>query len=165
MPFNSNNEWVPEDDSVAPRVAAITSQDSALMRQATGMGARMANRRGLMNSSIGSGMVRSQTLAAAVPIASQEASQIASKNQARIAGDYDMSKTILSLDAQSRDNAAGRMTDAFSNYNNAIANINANSKIKAKDRAAMQASALDVLNSQLAAFRTMYPGINLNWGG
>lgn len=164
MPFNARNEWVPEEDSVSGRVTELTSQDSPMMRQASGLGARQANRRGLVNSSISAGASRASTLAAAVPIASQEAGQIAAKNQMRISGDYDMGRTKLSLDAQERDSAAARMTDAFGNYSNNIASINSNSKMKAGDRAAQQASAREALMAQLNAFKNLYPGANLNWG-
>lgn len=164
MPFNERNEWIPESDDVAGRVNTLTATDSPLMRQASGMGMRQANRRGLANSSIAAGASRAATLSAAVPIASQEASQIANKNLARISGDYGMSQTKLQLESQERDNAAARMTDAFRGYSDNLASINANTKLKAGDRASMQRSALDALNAQLAAFRNLYPGANLNWG-
>lgn len=164
MPFNSKNEWIPEDDGVASRVTSLTSGDSPLMKQATGLGIRQASRRGLSNSSIAAGAIRSATLGAAVPIASQEAQQIASKNQARISGDYGLTATRLSLESQEREGAANRVSQAFSDYNNTMSNIAANSKMKAAPRAAMQASTKDVLTTQLRMFQQLYPGSNLNWG-
>ena len=163
MPFNANNEWIPEDDSVATRVASITQADSPLMRQATGMGLRQANRRGMVNSSIAAGAARAAQLSAAVPIASQDAQTVAQKNIARIGGDYDMSKTRMTLASAERDNAAARMSDAFSNYSANMANIAANPKLKASARTSMQQSALDQMNAQLAAFRNLYLNQNLSW--
>ena len=164
MAFNANNEWVPEDDSVATRVSAITAQDSPLMRAASGMGIRQANRRGLANSSIAAGASRAETLKAAVPIASQDASQISQKNLARITGDYGLTATQLQMAQQERDNAAARISDAFNSYNSAQASVAGNTKLKANTRTAYQQSNLDVLNAQLAAFQRLYPNVNLNWG-
>lgn len=164
MPFNANNEWVPESDSVADRVTSLTSQDSPLMRQASAMGVRMANRRGMANSSIAAGAMRSSTLSAAVPIASQEAQQIGAKNLARIQGDYGITGQRMALEFQERDSAANRMSDAFRGYNDQIASINSNPKMKAATRASMQGSARDVLTAQLNAFKNLYPGANLKWG-
>lgn len=164
MPFNERNEWVPENDSVSGRVTELTAQDSPLMRQASGLGTRQANRRGLINSSISAGASRASTLAAAVPIASQEAGQIAAKNQMRISGDYDMGRTKLTLDSQERDNAAVRMSGAFDNYSRQLDSINSNKEMNASDRAAQQASARDALMAQLNAFKKLYPSANLNWG-
>jgi hypothetical protein len=164
MPFNSKGEWETEDDSVASRVASLTAQDSPLMKQATGLGVRTANRRGLINSSISAGAARASQLSAAVPIASQDASQIASKNLARIQGDYGLTANRLTLESNEREGAAGRISQAFSDYNQTMGNLAGNTKIKAKDRAAMQASTRDVLTTQLAMFKNLYPGANLDWG-
>lgn len=87
MPYNSKGEWVPEDDSVATRVTQITSKDSPLMRQAQGIGLATANRRGLLNSSMAVGAAQASTLAAAVPIASQDAQQTYGKNTQKMQSD------------------------------------------------------------------------------
>lgn len=162
--FNTNNEWQPEDDSVVKKVAEITAQDSPLMRQATAMGTRQANRRGLLNSSIAGGAARREQLAVAAPLASQDAQQIGAKNLARIQGDYGMSQSRMQIASQERDSAAARLSDAFRGYNESQSALAGNNKIKAGTRSAMQRSNLDVLNSQLSAFRNLYPSANLNWG-
>lgn len=164
MAFNANNEWMPEDDSVATRVSQITSADSPLMRQATAAGERAAARRGLMNSSIAAGSARAATIGAAVPIASQDAQQSASKNLARIQGDYSMSATKLDLDQKERASAIDATNQAFSTYGGLLSNIASNSKMKADARSRMNASALAQLNSQLSMLKQLYPNIQMDWG-
>ena len=81
MPY-VNGVWQNEDSSVSGRVAAITAQDSDLMKQARTAGMQSANRRGMLNSSMGIGAGISATLNAATPIASQEAQQANQNNLA-----------------------------------------------------------------------------------
>jgi hypothetical protein len=67
----------PQSD-IAARTAQIIGADSALMRDAAARGTATANRRGLINSSIGIGAAQKEVLGVAVPIASQESAQAAS---------------------------------------------------------------------------------------
>jgi hypothetical protein len=164
MAFNAKGEWEPEDDGVETRVAKIAGADSMLMRQATGLGVAQANRRGLINSSIAGGAARAASLSSALPIASQEASQIASKNMQRMQTDTTMAQTHLELAQRERNDAAARAQGAFDGYGSTMSNIAANPKLKANVRADMQRSARDVLDAQMAMFRNLYPGAQLNWG-
>lgn len=61
--------------SVADKVADYTSKDSELMKMARTEGKKVANRRGLGNSSIATGAMMDAMLKQAVPIASQDAAQ------------------------------------------------------------------------------------------
>lgn len=70
------------NDSVADKVKSLTSQDSALMQQAKTDGLRVANRRGLLNSSMAVGASQDAMVSKALPIASQDASQAYGKNMA-----------------------------------------------------------------------------------
>lgn len=74
------------NDSVADKVKALTSQDSPLMQQAKTQGLKVANRRGLLNSSMAAGATQEAMLDKALPIASQDASQAFQKNMQ--ANDY-----------------------------------------------------------------------------
>lgn len=65
----------PEDESVSGRVTNLMSQSNPLMQQARTQGAQAANRRGLLNSSMGVQAGQAAAYGAALPIASQEASQ------------------------------------------------------------------------------------------
>ncbi len=86
----------PETDptSVSRRLTGLLAKDNPLMQQARTTGLQIANRRGLLNSSIAVGAAQNQMIRAALPIASQEASQAAAKeltgmttgSQERIAG-------------------------------------------------------------------------------
>jgi hypothetical protein len=77
-----NGQWVPEDASVSGQVAKLSSQDSAIMQQATASGQRAANARGLSNSSMGIGAGISSALGAITPIASADAANIQQENVA-----------------------------------------------------------------------------------
>lgn len=80
MAYDSNGKWGFEEDGVASRVAAITAGGSPLMTQARTSGMQSANRRGLGNSSMAAGAAEQAVIAAATPIASQDAQQVAQKN-------------------------------------------------------------------------------------
>lgn len=102
MAFDANGQWKVEDDSVAPRVNELVSQDSPLIRQAQKMGEQAGNRRGLLNSSISAGVGAGAAYAAAVPIASQEASQTAQKNVATMTAGFAKDQAAQQGDIQSR---------------------------------------------------------------
>lgn len=70
------------NDSVADKVKELTSQDSPLMQQAKTEGLKVANRRGLLNSSMAVGASQDAMVSKALPIASQDASQAFQKNMA-----------------------------------------------------------------------------------
>lgn len=78
------------DDSMANKVNQITSQSSPLMQAAKTEGMKLANRRGLMNSSMGVGAAQDAMLKYATPIASQDASQDFQRNQAARGFEYNM---------------------------------------------------------------------------
>lgn len=73
-------QWKPEDTSVERRVTGLLSKESPLMKQAATQGAQASNRRGLMNSSMGVQAGQASRVAAALPIASQDAGQAHEKN-------------------------------------------------------------------------------------
>lgn len=78
------------NDSMADMVTKITAKDSPLMRAAQTEGLKVANRRGLLNSSFAAGATQRAMLDAALPIASQDASTAANKNAAARAFEYGM---------------------------------------------------------------------------
>ncbi|MCV0395483.1 MAG: hypothetical protein K5872_22305 [Rhizobiaceae bacterium] len=78
------------DDSVVTALNKVTATDNPLMQAAKTEGLKIANRRGLGNSSIAAGAVQDATLRAALPIAQQEAQQAFGKNQAARAFEYGM---------------------------------------------------------------------------
>lgn len=140
------------DSSVSDRVTQLTQQDSSLNRAAMGVGMRVANRRGLINSSIGTTAATGAVLDRAIPIASQEASQQASSNA-----------TASQLAAAERERLSASITAATGNYSQAQSNTLNNENIPAATRAAIQQSNTDTLNATLAAIQRLY-GTNLAWG-
>lgn len=96
MPFDANGKWIPEDDSASGKLTGLLDTNSKYLTQARAAGVRTANRRGLMNSSIAAGSSEAAAIAAAAPIASQDANQIAQKNQAVLEGgiQYDNSSRL-----------------------------------------------------------------------
>jgi hypothetical protein len=84
MAWTKDGRWIPEDDSVETRLTGLLANDSKYMTTARAAGTRTAARRGLLNSSIAAGSAESAAIAAAAPIASQDASQTFQRNQATL---------------------------------------------------------------------------------
>jgi hypothetical protein len=74
--------YTPGNDSVENRVASISASGSPLMKQAEQTGLNLANKRGMLNSSIAVGAAQGETLKAATPIATADAQIAAQKNLA-----------------------------------------------------------------------------------
>ena len=86
MPWTADGRWVPENDSVAANLTGLLGSDSSYIKTARAAGQRTAQKRGLLNSSIAAGAGESAAIAAAAPIASQDASQTFQRNQAVLEG-------------------------------------------------------------------------------
>jgi hypothetical protein len=99
-----------EDDSVTGRLNGMLASNSPYMQAARMAGIRQANSRGLTNSSIAAGNSEAAAIAAAAPLASQEAQQIAARNQAAMESWYQLrnSSTVQQLS----DNAAWQRQSA-----------------------------------------------------
>lgn len=74
------------DSSVATQLTGLLSSNSPYMQAAREAGLRVANRRGLLNSSVAAGASEASAIAAAAPIASQDAAQIHARNQTNLEG-------------------------------------------------------------------------------
>ncbi len=75
---------VAADASVANQLTGLLASDSPYIALARNAGMRTAGRRGLLNSSIAAGSAEAAAIAAAAPIASQDAAQIQQTNQANL---------------------------------------------------------------------------------
>jgi hypothetical protein len=82
MAYDAQDQWKPEDDSVKKQITGMMSSDSPYMKAARNKGHQFANQRGMMNSSIAGQAAEAAAINAALPIAQQDASQIAAKNSA-----------------------------------------------------------------------------------
>lgn len=152
MPYDANGNWIPDDASVQTQLSAITSKDSAVMRQAGAAGMRAANRRGLMNSTMGIGAGQSEMLKVATPMASQNASQIATADINR-----------QNLAAAERERQLAAVTSLATSTQNAYGSTLTNPDIPASMRAAVQQSITDQQRAALAAMERLY-GNKINWG-
>lgn len=141
---------------IAARIAQLTGKDSATMRAARTEGMKQANRRGLMNSSIGIGAAQSEAIKVAAPIASQESQQQSQRDlsDAQIKAQREL--TTAQLASQERGNIADNFSTQMANYQQALANTLANDKIPASSRAAVQASLRDQLNYGLSWMQKLY---------
>ncbi len=73
-----------ENDDVTKALNDITSHDSDYMTLARTAGLQTANKRGLLNSSIAAGASEASAIAAAAPLAMQNAAQAATRNNTRL---------------------------------------------------------------------------------
>lgn len=96
------------DDSVVNKLNKITAQDSPIMQAARTEGLKVANRRGLLNSSMAAGATQASMLQAALPIAQQEASQDFGRNRDARAFEYGMASQDSAQGFQSGENALDR---------------------------------------------------------
>ncbi|WP_017182291.1 hypothetical protein [Sphingobium xenophagum] len=162
MAWKPDGTWAVEDDSVAGRVAALTAQDSALMQGARTSGLKVANRRGLMNSSMAAGASETAAIGAATPIASQDASQIYGKNIQKMQGDQQDKTTAATIAQADRANLAQTTASLADSYSNSVANTLTNDKIPAATRTAAQQNAANVYQQSIARLQSLY-GVSLGW--
>jgi hypothetical protein len=78
------------NDSVYTKATAYSQKDSPLMKAAQTEGLKIANRRGLLNSSMAADASQDAVLRQVMPMASQDASQDFQRNQAARAFEYGM---------------------------------------------------------------------------
>lgn len=162
MGYNPDGTWKQEDDSVASNVAKLQSQDSALMRGATASGTKSANRRGLINSSMGVGAGIAAGLGVVTPIASQDAQQAFGKNMGYI--EDKRARDISSAQIASNDRSAYAQTSGniASGLQSSIAQTLTNDKIPAATRSQVQSDMTALYRSQMNQLASMY-GTQLNW--
>ncbi len=135
MAFNSSTrKWDYEDDSVSKQVNKLTSQNSPLMQQAKTAGMKSANRRGLLNSSMAVGESQREAYNAAIPIASQEASQIANKNTQRMGLKSQEDIAAMNVAAHDRQYMQAGVAAVDQNYAQSFAAIASNANLPADVR-------------------------------
>jgi hypothetical protein len=154
--------WVPEDASVSSRVTALQSQDSNLMRGAIASGLKTANRRGLVNSSIGSSSAVGAGLNAATTIASQDASQVQQMNLASMEDSRTRDLSAATLKSNEKTAYANALTQAGQSYSSSIANTLQNADISAGTRSAAQKDIANLYTAQQQQLAQLY-GVSLSW--
>jgi hypothetical protein len=103
-----------EHFSVADQLTGLLAANSPYMQQAREAGLRIANRRGLLNTSIAAGNSEAAAIAAAAPIASQDASQLFQRSQTKLEGDIQLRNTTT-LQTQQDKAALVRLNAQLSN--------------------------------------------------
>lgn len=101
---------VGEQSTVESRLTGLLSQNSDYMRSARTTGTQMANRRGMLNTSMAAGASQAEAIKAALPIAQQDAGTFAAMEQANLTNEQQAA--VLSAEAD-RINAqfnAGQIT-------------------------------------------------------
>jgi len=83
MAYDADGNWIAEDDTVESRVTGVLAKGSPLITQAQTAAKQEANRRGLLNTSMAVTAGTDAAIRTALPIASQDASQIHAKNLSR----------------------------------------------------------------------------------
>lgn len=134
MAYNTQGQWEYEDDSVSKQVNKLTSQNSPLMKQAKTTGMQAANRRGLLNSSMAVGEAQKEAYNAAIPIASQEASQIANKNTQRMGLKSQEDIAAMNVAAHDRQYMQAGVAAVDQNYAQSFAAIASNANLPASVR-------------------------------
>lgn len=174
MAYNATTgKWEQEDASVSNRVTGLMSKNNPYMQQARTRGMQSANRRGLLNSSMAVGAAEGEAYSAAVPIASQEASQVHQRNMQQGQFDHDagqLGKQIESQEklgfaniaAHDREKAAALAAAMENSYAEMFRTIGQNADLPAAVRDKYLQHAGTVRDNNLRLVEQLY-GITLDW--
>lgn len=162
MPFNAQGVWVPEEDSVSTKLNQIMGQDSPLMDQARTQGLKLANRRGLLNSSIATGAGVNEMLKAAVPVASQEAQQLHQKNLAQMDIGSREKVALANVAAHDRQTAGAALADAQKVYGALFTDLQKNNDLSADARNRYYQHASALRDTSFDLIQQIW-GIDLDW--
>lgn len=162
MAYNAAGVWTPEDDSVTGKLNALTATDSPLMQQARTGAASYANKRGLLNSSIAAGAGEDAAIRAALPVASQEASQAAQKNLTAM--NLGSSERVAQMNVASTDKRylAAATADLQKTYAAAFDEVMKNNDLGANARNAYYQHLQALQDSDLSLLEQIYD-VDLSW--
>lgn len=154
--------------TVAGQLGSILDKDSPLMQKAATTGQQYANKRGLLNSSIGAGATQSAMMDYAMPIAQQDASTY-SKFEGQKYGAKLGQDTLAKTTAA---NTQGAYLDSINEItNNAMVSINeieTAEGITQADKDKMIANTISRRNADLAWTKNLYsnmPTWDFSWIG
>jgi hypothetical protein len=80
MAYDASGNWKPEDDSVDTQITGLLKPDNPFVQRAKTGALQTANQRGLGNSTLAAEAGEKAAIDSVLPVASQNASQIAQKN-------------------------------------------------------------------------------------
>jgi hypothetical protein len=133
------------------RVAELVRQDSPLMQAARAEGLQMAQRRGLLNSSLAAGEAMKAALGVAVPIASQA-----------FGTEADLLKTEENIQAQRADTLGRSFVPLIAAYQQAYADVLKDQNISSTARNATL-QYLARLNRQASGFLAQLYGVDFQF--
>lgn len=173
MPYKPDGTWDYEDESISGRLTGIVSRHSPVMQQAQTTGLKMANRRGLINSSMAVGAAQNEMLKTAVPMASQEAAQVAQKNVTaqNLTGQKQLQESQIgsqekiafaNVAAHDRQFATTAAADMQKTYGGVFTEILKNNDIPAAARNQYYTHAKSLMDQNLMLLESLY-GIDLDW--
>lgn len=162
MPFKADGTFEPEDASVSTQLAKVTSTDSPLLTQARTRGAQVANRRGLLNSSLGVQAGEAAVLDVALPIASQQAAQINQRNLA--GGQIASTERIAASNVASfeREKATAALAQFDTNFQTSFNAISTNPDLPAETRTSFLKHIGAIRDSNFNLVEQLY-NIDLVW--
>lgn len=163
MGYGTDGKWIPEDDSITPRLTGLLQKDSPLMQQARTGALQFANKRGLANSSIAATAGESAAINAALPIAAQEASQTAAKNLQSTQTGSTERVAALNVSAHDREKLAAATAEYSKKYGAMFTEVLKNNDLAAPARNAyyQHIAALRDIDMQLLE-QTF--NVDLDWG-
>lgn len=162
MAYDAQGKWIPESDEVAPRLTGLLQKDSPYMQQARTSGLQFANKRGLMNSSIAAGATEDAAIRAALPIASQEAAQVAQKN---LTGQQQGSTeriAALNVSAHDREKSTAAVAEMQKKYGALFSEVLKNNDLTAPTRNAYYQHIAALRDQDLEMIQQLY-NIDLDW--
>lgn len=162
MAYDSNGKWNFENDSVSNQMTGLMQKDNPFMQQARTQGAQASNKRGLLNSSMGVQSGQVAALQAALPMASQDAKQIADKNmmQTDVRSKEDIA--MMNVAAHDREKSMAGVANAENAYASMFSQIGNNQDLPADVRDTYLAHIGAIRDSSLNMVEQMY-GIDLEW--
>ncbi len=154
--------FVPEDASVTTQLEKVTNTNSPLFTQARTRAAQVANRRGLLNSSLGVQAGEAAVFDVALPIASQQAAQIQQSNIQ--GGAIASSERIAASNVSSfeREKATAALAQFDTNFQNSFNSIATNKDLPSKTRASFLKHIGAIRDSNFNLVEQLY-NIDLVW--
>ncbi len=162
MPFKADGTFEPEDASVTTQLEKVTNTDSPLLTQARTRGAQVANRRGLLNSSLGVQAGEAALFDVALPIASQQAAQIQQSNiqGGAVASTERIAATNVA--AFEREKATAALAQFDTNFQNSFNAISTDENLPAATRTSFLRHIGAVRDSNFNLVEQLY-NIDLVW--
>lgn len=143
-----------EKGTVQGQLTDMLGSNSALMKQSETYGKQQANKRGLLNSSMGVGASQNAMIQNATPIAQQDAGAA-----------QDLNKLYATSLANAWGVQANNVTDIVAQGMEGIANIQANPDIKASDKTKMINQITSMRDSDIDFQKQLYGSLDNDLSG